>query len=142
MLPKVTGLFRMTKDTEIFQTQSGTSITKMGLAASEKYGDKETKLFIDAVAFGKTGEIISQYAGTKGTQILLTGKIQLEQWQDKNTGENRSKVSMVVDGFDFVSGQNQSQGQGQYNANQAAYQQQKPMPQPEFNDFDDSDVPF
>ena len=169
-LPKINGLFRLTRDCEMVQAGE-TSIAKLGLAASEKYKDKETKLFIDAVAFGKIGEIIGQYAGSKGTQIYLNGKIQLDQWQDKTSGENRSKTSMVIEGFDFVSGQGgqQSQntghpiGQGQQQQQvqqpqqQQNYQQQgqqqnnqqiggnqgRPQrPQQAPNDFDNSHVPF
>lgn len=156
-LPKINGLFRLTRDCEIQYSASGTAVAKLGLAASEKYKDKETKLFIDAVAFAKTGEILQQYAGLKGTQIYLSGKLQLDQWQDKNTGENRSKTTMVIESFDFVSGQNpghQAQQQPMQNKQQANQQaqnfqqpQQAPMqqqaPQQQYmpNQFDD-DVNF
>ena len=88
----------------------------------------------------------------------MSGKLQLDQWQDKNTGENRSRHTMIVDGFDFVSGQgNTQQGQPmqgqqpmqqqpaqQMNPNQAAQQAQQPMPQQaqQSNSLDDDDVPF
>ena len=129
-LPKINGLFRLTRDCEMVQAGE-TTIAKLGLAASEKYKDKETKLFIDAVAFGKIGEIIGQYAGSKGTQIYLNGKIQLDQWQDKTSGENRSKTSMVIEGFDFVSGQGvqQNPNTGQPSG-QGQQQQQAQQPQP------------
>lgn len=155
MLPKINGLFRLTRDCEMAYAQSGTAVAKFGLAASEKYKDTETKLFIDAVAFGKTGEILQQYAGTKGTQVYLTGKIQLDQWQDKNTGENRSKTTMVIEGFDFVSngggnsgnaqqgGQSQQQRPQQQNQYQPSMQGQQPPQQRPMNDFDLSeDIPF
>ena len=101
MLCKVNGLFRLTRDAELIYGNSGTAILKLGLACSEKFKEKETQLFIDAVAFGKPAEIISQYAGTKGTQIFISGKLQTEQWQNQ-AGEKRSKVSMIVESFEFV----------------------------------------
>lgn len=104
-LAKLNGLFRLTRDAELIYSASGSAITKLGLACSEKYKDKETQLFLDAVAFGKLGEIISQYAGSKGTQIYISGKLQTETWQDSQSGQNRSKVSLVVESMDFVSGQ-------------------------------------
>jgi single-strand DNA-binding protein len=102
-LPKVNGLFRLTRDAELKYSQEGKAILKIGLACSEKFGDKETQCFLDATVFGKMAEIISQYAGEKGTQIFLNGKLQTETWQDKDSGQNRSKQSMIVEGFDFVS---------------------------------------
>jgi len=100
-LAKVTGLFRLTRDAELRYSGSGSAVLKLGLACSEKFGDKETQLFIDATAFGKPAEIINQYAGTKGTQIFLTGKLQTESWE--KDGQRQSKTTMVIDGFDFVS---------------------------------------
>jgi single-strand DNA-binding protein len=135
-LAKVNGLFRLTRDAELVYTQGGSAITKLGLACSEKYKDKETQLFLDAVAFGKLGELISQYADSKGTQIYLSGKLQTETWQDKQSGQNRSKVSMVIESMDFVSGQsnnsqtNQAPQQGQYQQQPQSYQQPQQANQP------------
>lgn len=102
-LPKTIGLFRLTRNAELRYSSSGSAILKMGLACSEKFGDKESQCFIDATAFGKQAEIISQYAGEKGTQIFLTGKLQTESWADETSGQNRSKNSMIIESFDFVS---------------------------------------
>ena len=142
MLPKINGLFRLTRDAELAYAQSGTAVLKMGLAASEKYKDKESTCFIDATCFGKVAEIIHQYAGQKGGQIYLTGKLELQQWNDKNTGEKKSRHSMIIEGFDFVSngGNQQQYQQPQYQYQQGATRQ-APAYQP--NDFDSEDsVPF
>lgn len=164
MLPKINGLFRLTRDAELAYSQNGVAVAKLGLASSEKYKDKESTCFIDAVSFGKAGEIITQYAGQKGNQIYLSGRLKLEQWDDKQTGAKRSKHVMQIDDFDFVSGgQNNGQSQGQQqpqsqqqqgfsggqNQGQPAQQPvQNPVQQqagnfqqPTPNDFDD-DVPF
>lgn len=101
MLAKINGLFRLTKDAELIYGKSGNAILKLSLACSEKYKDEETQLFIDGVAFSRSAEIISQYAGTKGTQIYLVGKAKTESWKDKQ-GNNRSKISMTIEGFEFV----------------------------------------
>lgn len=166
MLPKINGLFRLTRDAELKDGANQNAVLSMGLAASEKYKDNETPCFLDAVVFSKPAEIISQYAGSKGTQIFLTGKLKTEQWQDKQTGANRSKVVMIIEGFDFVSGQNAGQNQGQQpaqsqsqqgvqggqaanqfngqgqplNPQQMQAQQRAPANAP--NDFDDINVPF
>lgn len=157
MLAKVTGLFRLTRDSELKYASSGSAILKLGLVNSEKYKDKETTLFIDAVVFGKPAEIINQYAGKKGTQIYLVGKLQTEQWQDQQSGQNRSKISMTVEGFDFVNNksdsqqQNNQQGEGynqpqqqNYQQSQQQYPQQNNQPQqnaPEI-DMSSDEIPF
>jgi single-strand DNA-binding protein len=150
-LAKINGLFRLTRDIEVQYTASGSAVGKLGLACSEKYKDKETQLFLDATVFGKVAEIIAQYAGTKGTQIYLSGKLQTDSWDDKNTGQKRYKTTMIVEGFDFVSNsktqQTNHQPQQPSNAPPQGYQGVKPnQPQqaPAYapNDFDNDDVPF
>ena len=134
MLPKINGLFRLTRDSELRYSQSGSPILKLGVAASEKYKDKETQCFLDVTAFGKAAEIISQYAGSKGTQIYLSGKIQTEQWTD-NSGQKKSKNVMVLDGFDFVSNKpNNSQTNQGYQQQPQNYQQpmQQQAPQQQY----------
>ena len=124
MLAKVQGLFRLTRDAELKYTPSGMALLKMGLVCSEKYKDKETTLFIDAVAFSKPAEILNQYAGKKGTQLFLTGKLHTESWED-NSGKKRSKVSITVEGFDFVSNKdNSNPNSGNGASQQHAYDNQ------------------
>lgn len=106
-LPKTIGLFRLTRDAELRYAASGSAVLKLGLAASEKFGDKETQLFLDATAFGKPAEIINQYAGSKGTQIFLTGKLQTDSWEKE--GVKQYKTSMVIEGFDFVNNKGEKQ---------------------------------
>ena len=145
MLAKINGLFRLTRDMEVRFSQSGNAIGSMGVACSEKYGDKETQLFLDATCFGKTAEILQQYAGTKGTQIYLSGKLQTESWDDKTTGQKRSKTAMIIEGFDFVSG-NRQQGDSQQQTQQAPQRRQLPPAQPSAqyapNDFESEEIPF
>lgn len=147
MLAKITGLFRLTRDLELIKTDAGISIAKLGLVNSEKYKGKETTLFIDAVAFSKPAEILHQYAGKKGNQIYLTGKLHTDPWVDSNGG-NRSKISMTIEGFDFVSNKPDNQSQQQHQSNQPYQQQQanggmvqQPQNIPEIN-IDEDEIPF
>jgi single-strand DNA-binding protein len=110
-------------------------VTKLGLAASEKYKDKETQLFLDATAFGKTAEFIATVS--KGQRIFATGKIQTDQWEDKNTGDKRSKVSMIIESFDYVEKRDSATQQP---AADYAPQQQGGA-QNNYSDFQD-DIPF
>ena len=143
MLAKINGLFRLTRDLELRYGTNGNAIAKLGLACSEKFGEKTTQLFIDGVAFGKSGEILNQYAGTKGTQIFLCGKLQTESW-DKD-GVKQYKTSMVIESFDFVGSKQDNQSQGQQNkGQQQSYQQPQQQTQqriPEI-DIDEDEIPF
>lgn len=136
MLAKINGLFRLTRDAELRYGTNGNAILKLGLACSEKFKDKETQLFLDATAFSKPAEILNQYAGTKGTQLYLSGKLQTESWQDQS-GQNRSKTVMIIEGFDFVSNKQQSQHKPQQQY-QAPSQEQM---QPPYDDLSES-IPF
>lgn len=134
-LAKVTGLFRLTRDAELRYIGSGSAVLKLGLACSEKFGDKETQLFIDATAFGKSAEIINQYAGTKGTQIFLTGKLQTESWE--KDGQRQSKTTMVIEGFDFV-----SNGKQERKAPEVVYENKIPQKNLPEIDFHSEEIPF
>jgi len=144
-LAKISGLFRLTRDSELKYSQSGSAILKLGLACSEKFGEKETQLFIDATAFGKPAEIINQYAGEKGTQIFLTGKLQTESWEKE--GVKQYKTSMIVESFDFVSKpKGEQQEQKPYTPPTPTYEKPVAKPMPENNlpeiDIDEDEIPF
>jgi single-strand DNA-binding protein len=129
-LPKIIGVFRLTRDAELKYSNDGKPILKMGLASSEKFGDRETQCFIDATVFGKPAEIINQFAGEKGTQIFLTGKLQTETWADKETGANRSKHSMIVESFDFVGGKKDDTRSGKNQGSDYAHGERRNMQEP------------
>lgn len=151
MLPKFGHMYRLTRDPETNFTGGGLQITKVGLACSEKYKEKETQLFIDAVAFGKTAEM---FAGVKqGHRVFAYIKLQTEKWQDKNTGQNRYKISGIIESFEFIEPKDKGQGnqgyqpqqqQGYQNAGGGGYQQPQSNQQGNFvgSPPDGSDVPF
>jgi single-strand DNA-binding protein len=90
----------LTRDPESKQLPSGTSVTELGLAVNESYTDKsgqkkDETVFVDVSVFGQASGFISQY-GNKGKSVFIEGKLRLEQWQDKQTGANRSKLKVVA----------------------------------------------
>ena len=93
----------LTRDPETRFTDTGLAIVKFGIAVNGGFGEKEEVSFIDCTAFGKQGEALAKFF-TKGKQILVEGRLRQERWQDKQSGANRSKLSVVVQGFHFVSG--------------------------------------
>ncbi|GMU23134.1 MAG: hypothetical protein AMXMBFR13_32170 [Phycisphaerae bacterium] len=95
----------LTRDPELSYLPSNTAVCKFGLAVNRRYRDrdgnqKEEVCYVDLTAFGRTGEVINQYM-SKGRQILVEGRLQYRQWQDKE-GKNRSKLDVVVESFTFL----------------------------------------
>ncbi|MAE31014.1 MAG: single-stranded DNA-binding protein [Verrucomicrobiales bacterium] len=143
---KVILMGNLTRDPELRYTPSGTAIAKMGLAVNRVWRDaegqqKEEVTFVDVDAFGKQAETIGQYM-QKGRPILVEGRLKLDQWEDKNTGQNRSRLGVVLERFTFVGG-----GGGQAGGGDAAPQQSAPPPSepaggPPVDAPGDDDVPF
>lgn len=102
---KVLLMGNLTRDPELRVTPSGLSICKFSIAVNRVYtveGErKEEVTFIDLDAFGKTAETISKYM-SKGRPIFVEGRLKLDQWDDKTTGEKRSRLGVVVDNFQFL----------------------------------------
>ena len=68
-------------------------------------------MFLDCAAFGKTCEIIVQYAGTKGTQLAVSGRLKQDNWTDKDTGGKRSKICCVVERVTLIGSRRDSADQ-------------------------------
>ncbi|NUQ66720.1 MAG: single-stranded DNA-binding protein [Phycisphaerales bacterium] len=103
---KVILLGNLTRDVELKSTQSGQSVANIGLAVNRRWRtpdgeQREETTFIDCEAWGKTAEMIAQYF-SKGRPVLLEGRLRLDTWQDKDSGQNRSKLKVLVENFSFV----------------------------------------
>lgn len=109
--------------------QSGTAVAKISIAVnrSKKQADGswvDEASFFDVAIFGKTAENLHPYL-QKGKQVVIKGFLKQDRWQDKQTGENRSKISIVADEVQLLGGQNQQQGKNyQQTQPQRNYQQQ------------------
>lgn len=125
----------LTRDPEVTHTSKGVAICKMGLAVNERRRNKQTNElieevhFFDLTAFGKTAENCGEYL-KKGRPILVEGKLRLEQWEDKNSGQRRSKVTITANNVQFLGGRNE--GGGEQALSRAPQQQVE----------DDDSVPF
>ena len=104
----------LTRDPELRYTPKGTAIAKIGLAINRKWRNeagelKDETTFVDVDAFGKTAETIGQYL-KKGRPILVEGRLRYETWEDKQSGQKRSKLGVVMDSFQFMdSGRNEGE---------------------------------
>lgn len=105
---KVILVGNLTRDPELRYTPKGLAIAKIGLAVNRVWKNeagesKEEVTFIDVDSFGKQAETIAHYL-KKGSPLLVEGRLRLDQWDDKQTGQKRSKLGVVLEGFQFLGG--------------------------------------
>src|SRR5438067_9747480 len=138
----------LTRDPELRYTPKGLAISKIGLAVNRTWKNeagetKEEVTFVDVDSFGRQAEVIAQYF-KKGSPILVEGRLRLDQWDDKQTGQKRSKLGVIVEGFQFLGGGNREDGRGgEAPRRPAAPSAPAPSaaPEPDMPPADD-DVPF
>lgn len=165
---KVILLGNLTRDPEPIITPSGIPITKIGLAVNRKYKNANTGqeteevCFVDVTSFGNQANTITQHFH-KGKAILVEGRLRLDQWEDSNTGQKRSKLSVVMERFEFIGSKSDSTGgaaAAEYDQYGNRYTQPQTAPQlrpaaqpagrpttgqrahPNEPAYDDGDVPF
>ena len=133
-LNKVMLIGNLTRDPEVRYTPKGTAVTDIGLAVNRTYsveGDRrEETTFVDITLWGRQAEIAGQYM-KKGRPIYVEGRLQMDTWQDKQTGQNRTRLKVVGDNFQFLGGRDDGGGggggqQGGYSAPPAQANQQQP----------------
>jgi single-strand DNA-binding protein len=140
----------LTRDPELRYTPKGLAIAKIGLAINRSWktetGEaKEEVTFVDVDAFGKQAETIGQYL-KKGRPILVEGRLRLDQWDDKQTGQKRNKLGVVLEGFQFLDSGNRgdtaSEAPRRPAAAAAAPAGAAPPAEPEVPEPEQDDVPF
>lgn len=100
-------LGNITRDIDVKVTTGGLTIALFSIAVNRKWKDKqgqqqEEVSFVEISAFGKQAEIVAQYF-QKGSKILVEGRLKQDQWEDQQ-GQKRSKLGVILEGFDFVNG--------------------------------------
>ena len=108
----------LTRDAELRTTPSGTSILSFGVAVNDRRRNangewEDYANFIDCTMFGRRAEALAQYL-TKGVKVAIEGRLHYSAWDDRNTGQRRSKVDVTVDELEFMSSRNKTDG---YDAN-------------------------
>src|SRR5258706_7156974 len=103
---KVILVGNLTRDPELRYTPKGTAIAKIGLAVNRVWTNeagekKEEVTFVDVDVFGRTAENVGQYM-RKGRPILVEGRLRLDQWDDKQTGQKKSKLGVVAESVQFL----------------------------------------
>jgi single-strand DNA-binding protein len=152
---KVILLGNLTRDIEMRYTPSNLAIAKMGLAVNRRFRtqdgeNREETTFVDCEAFGRQAEVMNQYL-SKGRPVLIEGRLRLDQWEDKQSGQNRSKLLVVVENFQFVGGRGEDGGGsggggggGGYRSSGGSQQRSAPAQQSQgdYEPIDEDDIPF
>jgi single-strand DNA-binding protein len=113
---KVLLMGNLTRDPQLRYLPSQTPVVEFGLAVNRRWRtpqgeDREEVTFVDCSAFGKMAETINQYC-QKGKPIFIEGRLKFDSWEDKQGGGKRSKLSVVIEGFQFVGGRDGGGGGG------------------------------
>lgn len=109
----------LTRDPELRSLPSGTQVLSFGVAVNDRVRNQTTgnwedrPNYVDCVVFGNRAEPLNRFL-SKGSKVAIEGKLRWSQWQDKQTGSNRSKLEVVVDQVEFLSPRDQDQQQGGY----------------------------
>ena len=153
MLNHIVLMGRLTRDPELRRTGSGIAVASFTLAVDRDFAaqgaEKETD-FVDIVAWRNTAEFVSRYF-TKGRMAVVTGRLQIRNWTDKD-GNKRRSAEVVADNVYFGDskrdGASAPAGFDQTPSYAAPQPYQQPAPQaPAASGFsmledDDSELPF
>lgn len=155
---KVILVGNLTRDPELRYTSSGVAIARISLAVNRNWKSesgemREEVTFVDVDAFRRQAEVLGQYL-KKGRPILVEGRLKLDQWEDKQSGQKRSRLGVVLESFQFLDGGNSRGDQqsgppaaSQSNDYPSAPRNQQPQAASTSSDEpdglpDDDDVPF
>src|SRR6202051_1154046 len=137
----------LTRDPEVRYTPKGTAVTEIGLAVNRSYSGedgerKEETTFVDVTLWARQAEIAGQYL-KKGRPVFIEGRLQLDTWDDKQTGQKRSKLRVVAENLQLI-GSRPSGGGGDEEGSGAPRSSSKsaPPPKPAPSEPDDDEIPF
>ncbi|MEM8954580.1 MAG: single-stranded DNA-binding protein [Verrucomicrobiota bacterium] len=108
-LNKVILIGNLTRDPEVRQTTKGASVAELGLAVNRRVpgGDgaerREETTYVDVVLWNKQADLAGQFL-QKGRSVYVEGRLQLETWEDRKTGQKRQKMRVVGERMEFADG--------------------------------------
>lgn len=114
---KVILMGNLTRDPQVRYTPSGTAVTELGLAVNRVWFDKQSNqkkeetTFVDVTLWGRQAEVAGEYL-SKGRSVLIEGRLQLDQWEDRESGQKRSKLKVVGENMTMTGGRGEGGGGG------------------------------
>jgi single-strand DNA-binding protein len=114
-LNKVMLMGNLTRDPELRYTPKGQAVTDVGLAVNRKYKVenemREEVTFVDVTFWGKQAEVVCQWM-KKGRPLFVEGRLQMDTWDDKQTGKKMYKMRVIGEDFQFLGGKDSGGGGG------------------------------
>src|ERR1700731_4733225 len=146
---KVILLGNLTRDPEVRSTPKGTAVTELGMAGNRVYtaenGEKrEETTFVDVTLWGRTAEIAGEYL-KKGRPVFIEGRLQLDTWDDKQSGQKRSKLKVVGEGLQLLGSRPGGGGGGggdEESSGSSRASRPAPPPKAAPAGADDDEIPF
>ena len=99
----------LTRDPELRRTSGNTAVCELGLAVNREWFDRQSNskksevTFVDVTLWGKQAETAAEYLA-KGRQVLIEGRLQTDSWDDKQTGQKRTKLKVVAESMTMLGG--------------------------------------
>ena len=153
---KVILVGNLTRDPEIRYTPKGSAVCDLGLAVNRQYslenGEKREEVtFVDVVLWARLAEIAGEYL-KKGRPVLIEGRLQLDSWDDKQSGQKRSKLRVIGETMQLLGGrpgggggdgeEGMSGGSDRGERPTSRPRSSTPPPKPAPAEPDDDEIPF
>ena len=145
---KVILLGNLTRDPEVRYTPKGTAVTDLGLAVNRTYtadnGEKREEVtFVDVTFWGRTAEVAGEYL-KKGRPVFIEGRLQLDSWDDKQSGQKRTKLKVIGENMQMLGSPRGAGGGGGDQESSGGPRSSRPAPPPKTAPSapDDDEIPF
>lgn len=148
---KVVLVGNLTRDPDVRHIPSGQAVCDISLAINSQWTDRKTNerkeevTFVDVTLWGRTAEIAGEYLA-KGRPVLIEGKLAQDTWEDKTTGQKRSKLKVIADSLQLLGNKQDGERQAaptQSRERQPSGQRQAEAPQyAEYDHTPDDNSPF
>lgn len=144
---KVILLGNLTRDPEVRYTPKGSAVADLGLAVNRQYtlenGEKREEVtFVDVTFWGRTAEVAGEYL-KKGRPVFVEGRLQLDTWDDKQSGQKRSKLKVIGETMQMLGGPRGAEAGG--DEGDRSSRPGRPTPPPRSaaaSEPDDDEIPF
>ena len=150
-LNRVLLIGNLTRDPEIRYTPKGTAVADVGLAVNrvlntEEGERREEVTYVDVVLWARLAEIADQYL-KKGRPVFIEGRLQLDSWDDKQTGQKRSRLRVVAENMQLLGSRSESEAAASTTTPRRSPGAAAPAPRPQQPkdpdlDAEPDDIPF
>lgn len=146
---KVILIGNVTRDPEVKFTPKGTAMAEVGLAINRTFTQdgtkKEETAFLDVTLWGRLAEVAGEYA-KKGSSLYVEGRLHVDTWEDKQSGQKRSKLKITGENIQLLGSKSPGQAGGEQPAARASQPRDSNSPcragRQTASDADGDDIPF